>query len=306
MKIYIIVDHTGYNKTLLDVAEKWREAGHEIKIDMYYDIEKAMWCDIIFGEYIQGGVVHAVNDKNLDKPIVMRGIDIDLYFGHYMGLDWDRCKAVLFINNYMREYIVDKYKAAKGVEPKCLIETVELGVDVNRFNYKERQPGKTIGWLNAIGPAKGIELLCQIIYKMVKYNKEYKFEIVGQCGTLWLEKYIEEFLARNGLSDNVNIKSSVADVDKWMDGIDYIMTTSMKECMSLPIAEGMAKGIKPVIHNWWGADQLYPGDLVFQTAEQACDIIMSPQYDSNFYRKYILDHYTSDKQFNKLNKIMGL
>ncbi|MCK5591383.1 MAG: glycosyltransferase family 4 protein, partial [Candidatus Pacebacteria bacterium] len=188
----------------------------------------------------------------------------------------------------------------------CPVEVVNLGVDIDKLTYRDRKPGKTIGWLNRIGSGKGIELLCQIIYKMVKYSKDYKFEIVGQCNTAWLMKYLIEFLNRNGLNDNVKIMPEVVNVNEWMDSIDYIMSTSMKECMSLPLAEGMAKGIKPVIHNWWGADELYPGDLIFQTAEQACDIIMSQQYDSNFYRKFVEDKYTLNMQVNKLNKIMGL
>ena len=306
MKIYVIVDHNGYNKTILNVVEKWREQGHQVKVDMYYDVEKMMWCDVIFGDYIQGGIVHAVKDENNKKPMVIRGIDIDLYFGHYMGLDWDKCKAVLFINDYMREYIVDKYKAAKGVEPKCQIETVHLGIDLAKFTYKEGKKGKNIGWLNRFWTGKGIELMLQIVYKMVKYDPEYKFELVGPCNEHWVEKYISEFLKRNGLSENVKKLSSVPDVNVWMENMDYMLSTSMKECMSLPIAEAMAKGIKPVIHNWWGADNLYPGDLVFQTAEQACDIIMEDKYDSHFYRKYIEDNYTLDKEVNKLNEILGL
>lgn len=306
MKIYTILDHIGYNKTLLNVIERWRNDGHEVIPDMYYDPEKAEWCDVIFGEYIQGGVIHAVKDKGRGKPMIIRGIDIDLYFGHQMGIDWDDCKAVLFINDYMREYIVDQYRAARAVEPKCLIETVHLGVDMDKWTYKKRQPGFRIGWINGIWPGKGVELLCQIIYKMVKLDKRYTFEVVGNCNHKWLEKYFQEFINRNGLQDNVKRINNVASVDDWMENIDYVLSTSMKECMSLPIAEAMAKGIKPVIHNWWGADQLYPGDLVFQTAEQASHIIISPQYDSHFYRQFIQDRYSLDKEYNKLNEIIGL
>jgi hypothetical protein len=74
MKIYAILDHTGYNKTLLNVVEKWTEQGHKVILDMYYDAAKADWADVVFGEYIQGGVVGAVNDPNLKTPIVMTQI----------------------------------------------------------------------------------------------------------------------------------------------------------------------------------------------------------------------------------------
>jgi len=305
MKIYAILDHPGYNRTLPGVIEKWKEAGHVVKPDMYYDPEKAKWADVIFGEYIQGGVVHAVNDENRKTPIFIRGIDIDIYFGHFAGIDWDRCAGVFFINDYMKDYALDIYRRYQK-EPKCPVEVVHLGVDMDKFIFKKKTPGKRIGWLNRLWTGKGIEFLLEIAYKMVQYDKEYTVEIVGDTNEKWVLKYINEFLSRNKLQDNVKHITGVDDVNEWMDNIDYILSTSMKECMSLPIAEGMAKGIKPVIHNWWGAETLYPGDLIFQTSEQACNIIMEDKYDSDFYRQYIQDRYTLDSQVKKLNKLMGI
>jgi hypothetical protein len=91
-----------------------------------------------------------------------------------------------------------------------------------------------------------------------------------------------------------------------MENINYLLSTSMKECMSLPIAEAMAKGIKPVIHNWWGADQLYPKELCSYSLEGMIDIVKEKEYNSIFYRKHIEDNYDLDKQVDKLNNIIGL
>lgn len=307
-KIYIIPDHPGYNRTILGVADKWREQGHEVQLDMYYDVNRAEWCDVIFGEYIQGGVVHAMQDPNLKKPIVIRGIDIDLYFGHYLGLDWNKAKAVLFITDYMKNFIAQNYISAVKT-PTCQVETVKLGIDLSKWTFRDRsvERGKTIGWINNFWSGKGIELLCQLIYKLVKADKEYKFEIVGQCHSeRWLIKYFEEFCKRNGLWENIKMIDSVVSVDEWMNGIDYILSTSMKECMSLPMAEAMAKGIKPVIHHWWDAKELYPAELVYETVDEAFGMITDNRYDSKFYRKFIEDNYSLDKEVAALNKILNI
>lgn len=307
-KIYVIPDHPGYNRTLPDVIRKWEEAGHEVKSDMYYDIEKANWADIIFGEYLQGGIIHAMQDESMKTPIVMRGIDIDLYAGHYLGVDWNRANAVLFINDYMREHCTTNYKSATGREINVPVETVHLGIDIDKFTFKDKSQdhGKTIGWLNNFWSGKGVELLLQIVYKLVKIDPEYMFDVVGVTREPWLEKYLEEFLKRNDLQNNVRRVQSVVDVNEWMDGIDYMITTSMKECMSLPIAEGMAKGIKPVIHNWWDARELYPKNLIFQSVDEAINIIKDRPYDSQSYRTFIETNYSLDKQLNSLNRILNL
>ncbi len=307
MKIYTILDHAGYNKTMPGVIKKWEEAGHEVVRDMYYDINKINWCDIVYGEYIQGGVVEAVNDENNTKPTVVRGIDIDLYFGHYMGLDFDRCKALLFINDYIREWSLQKYFGAKGKMPQCPVKTVKLGTDLNDWLFRKREKGgKTIGWLNEFYSGKGVQLLAQVIYETVKKDSSVRFEVVGNTTEVWLEKYFEEFLKRNKLEGNVNRIQSVASVDKWMDKLDYILSTGMKECMSLPLIEAMAKGIKPVIHSWWGADQLYPPKFVYDSAEQASCMFFDEEYNSEEYRDFVDKNYNLDTQVKQLNEIMGI
>jgi glycosyltransferase involved in cell wall biosynthesis len=305
MKIYVIPDHTSANKTMLETCDIWRGQGHEVQVDMYYDIEKANWCDVIFGEYIQGGVCHAVLDKNISKPIVMRGIDIDLYFGHYMGLDWDRCKSVLFINDYMKDYTCQRYFAGNHKPTKCNIDVVKLGINADKwtFNDKSKSHGKTVGWLNNFWSGKGIDLLVQIIYKLCKLDNEYNFKVVGSCSEPWLEQYFEEFIKRNGLKNNVERIDRVVDVNSWMDNIDFIMSTSMKECQSLPMLEGMAKGIKPIIHHWWDAKQLYPESLVFQSVDEAIEMILH-DYDSNYYRNFVEQNYDVKKQANLLLKYL--
>ena len=286
MKIYAILDHRAANKTFLGVAEELKKRGHEVQVDMYYDIEKANWCDVIFGEYIQGGIIHALKDESMKKPIVARGVDIDIYFGHFLGVDLNRCKSVLFINDYMKDLVLLKCKGA-GKEVKVPVEVVHLGVDLDKFTYRERKAGgKQIGWLSKIWSGKGIELLCQLIYKLVQQNKEFKFDIVGKIAEPWVGKYMEEFIKRNNLDSNVNRIESVVDVNDWMEKQDYMLSTSMKECMSLPMIEAMAKGIKPIIHHWWDAAQLYPKELVWEGIDDAIKLILEDSYDSNAYREH--------------------
>lgn len=307
MKIYAILDHPGYNKTMGPVFEEWQKQGHEIKVDMYFDEEKVEWCDVIFGEYIQGGVVHALKKKNLNKPIYVRGIDIDLYFGHYLGVDLAKAEALMFINDYMREWAVENYKRTGKKLPE-VIETVHLGVDMSKWTFSERstQRSKRVGWINAVWSGKGINLLAELIYELNKVDPEYTWDVVGQVKEPWVGKYFDEFIKKNNLQDKVNRIDRVKSVDKWADGISHIVSTSMKECMSLPIAECMAKGIKPVVNAWWGADNLYPAKHVFNSVREAVEMITNNDYNSSEYRQFIEDNYSIKKQVNLLNKIMGL
>lgn len=303
MKVYAILDHKASNKTFLDLAEKLRQRGHEVQVDMYFDPAKEAWCDVMWGEYIQGGVVDAFRE-GFKKPFILRGIDIDLYFGHYMALDYEKTKAVLFINDYIRKWAIQKWESSNDKKLPVPHETVFLGLEPEKWTFKDRskERGKKVAWLNNIWSGKGVELLCQVAYNVIKRDPEFEFHVTGPVSEPWVIQYFDEFVKRNGLESNIIRQERVNSVDEWLEDKDYILSTSMKECMSMPMAEAMLKGIKPVIHHWWGAAELYPPELVWDSVDQAVESIFSSDYDSASYRKFIEDNYSMDRQVESVEK----
>lgn len=307
MKICVIVDHRVANKTILGVVKRWEADGHDVHVDMYYDNEKVEWADVVMCDYIQGGTCDLFHDMdNITTPVHVRGIDIDLYYAHFMGLDLNRFTSLMFINDYMRQYAVDKYESANH-KITIPIHTVPVGIETKdwKYNDKSSEHGKKIGWINNFWSGKGVGILCQVIYNILKEDREYTFEVVGNCSEPWLEKYFEEFIKSNDFQDRVKRINNVVSVNDWLDKMDYILSTSMKECQSLPMLEAMAKGIKPLIHNWWGADKLYPDKLVWNGVNEIMPMLQG-EYNSREYRDFVIEHNTIKKEYNLLNEILGI
>ncbi len=307
MKIFAILDHRAANKTFLPLIEPLRKLGHEIEVDMYYDPEKVKWCDIIWGDYIQGGVCDMMRDiDKIDKPIYLRGIDIDLYYGHYCGVDFNRVKGVYFIANFMKE-MAEKEWIGKNGELKVPTGVTKLGIDLKLWHYKDRSilRGKNVGWINRFWSGKGIALMLQIAHKLIKQDPEFHFEIAGVIAEPWLKIYFDQYIRRNGLDDNIKHVGAVESVNDWMNDKDYMLCTSMKEALSLPMIEGMAKGIKPVIHNWFGADDVYPSKYVFNTIDEAIEMLTNKEYDSEEYRNFVLKEHNLDNSVKQFLEIIS-
>ena len=60
--------------------------------------------------------------------------------------------------------------------------------------------------------------------------------------------------------------------------------------------EAMARGIKPIIHNFYAARGFYPDDLIYNTIDEAVEKITEESYDSESYRRFIEDNYTLEEQ----------
>ena len=66
----------------------------------------------------------------------------------------------------------------------------------------------------------------------------------------------------------------------------------------------MAGGIKPVIHNFRGAKELYPDINIFNTIDEAANEIMNKDYHSKMYRDWIINKGWILE--NQLKKIRGV
>jgi ubiquinone/menaquinone biosynthesis C-methylase UbiE len=67
----------------------------------------------------------------------------------------------------------------------------------------------------------------------------------------------------------------------------------------------MARGIKPIIHNFDGAKTLWPNELIYNTIDEAVEKITEESYDSENYRRFIEDNYTLEEQINALETVLN-
>jgi len=65
----------------------------------------------------------------------------------------------------------------------------------------------------------------------------------------------------------------------------------------------MAMGIKPVIHDFYDAKELFDPQWLFRTVDEAVQMITSDDYDSAYYRAFVEQRYSLDKQVAEFVKL---
>ena len=92
-------------------------------------------------------------------------------------------------------------------------------------------------------------------------------------------------------------------IDEWFADKHYIVSTSVIESQGMGILEGMARGLKPVVHNFPGAEQTFTGRYLFNTAEEFCQQILSTEYHPQQYRHYVEEKYPLTEQIRRIREI---
>jgi glycosyltransferase involved in cell wall biosynthesis len=313
-----------YGGKFTDGMQKWwREHGYEVEYQRYYNPQIAEQADVLWFETTDNNIASATNpgqailadDANYkpwdlhdmdmsNKKVIVRAIDIEVWQGHFAAAHWDLVDDLIFIAPHVRT-LVDP-DALPLVTEKLKLHTIPCAVDLDKWTFKERGPGFDIAVISEKWTSKGTDLILQIALKLKQFDERYKIHWLGQRSDYpWEYAYFDEFVEHHNLNiEFTNILNDGSTVDDFLEGKNFLLHASHKEGFSYATAEAMAKGIKPVIHRFFGADDLW-GSLTWSSIDEAIEKIVIGEYDSHSYRQFLINHgYVIPDMMEAIDKVI--
>lgn len=300
----------------------WQENGHEVKAERYYNPTLIEWADLVWFDTCDNNLKAAMNpgeallaewlkdgidpvdmhDMDLTgKKVVVRPIDIEVWAGgHADAKCWDIVNHCIFIAPHIRDIMMAD---SRPQESNMSLDVIPCAVDLDKYTFEEREPGFEIAVISEIWESKGIDYTLQIALKLKTIDPRYHITYLGKWQDYhWHRAYVEEFVKNNEL--NIDFVDWVDSVDEFLEDKNYLLNSSIKEAFSYATAEAMAKGIKPILHHFFGADALWPG-MTWYSIDEAVRMITSKVYDSQSYRQYLIDQgYTLPQMMEKLMEVV--
>lgn len=223
------------------------------------------WADLAWFEWCDNLMITASQLPKL-CPVICRLHSYEVFTDMPGRVDWSKVDHLLFVNDSVRDLF------RRQIATPVATSVIHNGVDLDRFTIPAgKQRSKKIAFVGYINYKKNPELLLYAFKKIHQHDPEYTLHIAGLHQDARIAVYFDHFLKQNPLP--VQFDGWVDDMPAWYADKGYVISTSLFESFHYSIAEGMASGVLPLIHHWYGADFLYPGDLLFSDPDDCLELL---------------------------------
>lgn len=302
-KIAFFCGLKGDTKFLTDIYEYTRrrylvQYSEAQDIEQMYEVMKS--SDISWFEWCTDMVVEASKLPKVCKNIV-RLHRFEAYNNWPSRVRWENIDMLITVgNSFVKDALVGQ---VPDIENRTRLVTVPNGINLDRFKFIDRGRGKNLACVGYLNMRKNPMFLLQCMQKLHYIDSGYKLFFAGNFQDPMLEQYIRHMVNSLKLSDVVFFDGWQMDMNSWLQDKHYIVSCSIGESQGMGILEGMACGLKPVIHNFPGARETFPTEFLFSISEEFCEQVLGGTYEPVRYRKFIEENYPLKSQLNKINGI---
>lgn len=218
----------------------------------------------------------------------------EFFTNEWKKFDWSKIETLIFCNEWIKAN-VEEFFQGNGLRT----ELIYNAVDTSRWTFKKRSHGNKIGMVCFVHPKKNIPLAIQI---MSILPPEYELHIAGGIQDTCVADYLANYAYHKGIKMYFYNHIPREYLDEWWEDKSYCLSTSVSEGNPNNVLEAMAKGIKPVVHAWPGAESQF--EKVFYTAADAAADILHGEYNSDSYFGQI-KHNHSLTNYEKIVKLIN-
>ncbi|QOY34205.1 glycosyltransferase [Anaerobacillus isosaccharinicus] len=267
------------------------------------NIEDAMrWADICWFEWCDELVIKASNSRLANERTIICRLHSYEAFTYYINqVNWKNVDKVIFVGKPIKNYVMSQLPIIKEEQTTV----IPNGVKTDLYSYRKRENGWKIAYVGYINYKKGPMLLLHAFQALYKKDSRFSLHIAGRYQDKRYVLYFNHILKEMGLEKAVFLDGWQQDVNGYLEDKDFIISTSLFETQHMAIMEAMAKGIKPFVHNYYGAKEIYGEDYVWTTIDDLVEMVLNQSVDSEGYRSYIIDKYNADTQLDKVKELIS-
>lgn len=264
---------------------KWlRDRGHAVMIIDRFDAAMCSAADLVWTEWTHRGFLDAAV-AGVCKRLIGRVRGFEVWEPELPRFPWHNVSALVCESAILEALLKERFQGQVPV-PHVVIPA---GINLETFAFVPPAPSRNVAMLGRTDPAKGYQLALQWARACPGITLH-----IGLCQTFANPRLLRYLQTRK--PDNVRLYEEV-DTPTWLEEIQasYLLSASYWETLGYGIAEGMAKGLKPLIYGFPGAEVLWPPECIWYDFRELARVFCAAS-DAPRYRKWIEDRLDGEKQ----------
>jgi glycosyltransferase involved in cell wall biosynthesis len=218
-------------------------------------------------------------------------------------VNWDAVDVLITVGNrFVREAL---FEQVPNLASRTRMETIPNGVDLDRIRFQRRRRGKQLAYIGDTRMVKNPMLLVQCMDELHRRDPEYHLHIAGKVQDKTLDQYLRHMVGSLGLEGVVHFDGWKSDIQGWLADQQYVVCTSVIESQGMGVLEGMAAGLKPVVHDFPGAQDTFGTEWLFRTPREFCDLVGSMEYHPQQYRAFVEQRYSLQEQLKQVGRVLA-
>jgi len=236
------------------------------------------------------------------KPVVCRLHGFEVFTELPQQINWNVIDKLIFVANHKRE-IFNKRLPHVQVDQTV----IRNGVVTDKFNIPENKVNtKKLLLLGHINYRKGLTLLIQFYNELLKRDPEFHLYIRGDWQDFRYKMAVMTMVEELKLYDKITfVEGWIDDLNAWVADKSHILSFSLEESFHYTIGNGMAAGLKPVIHAWNESREIWPNEFIFNDVQSFLDIMLDKTYEPERYRSLLFENkLTSSAQTENVENLI--
>jgi hypothetical protein len=270
------------------------DAGHAVTISNNPPPELVEAADVVWSEWCNE-LAFAVANSGLAKKLIirMRGYDV------WMPLDkmpWKNVHALVYESAFLKELVEEQ---PIGLADQVMTAVIPSGIDLDAITYLRRNDD--VGPVLALVARTTADKGYQLAFEYARSRPHIRLHV-----TTALSEHNPRLLRylQHTKPPNVTIHGTV-DTCAWLNeiGATHILSCSIWETLGYTIAEGMAVGCRPLIHDGPGLATNWPVKHLWRSFDDLDKLVWQP-VDSDEYRDYVEKHLSAERGSEEFAKLV--
>lgn len=275
------------------VIEHLLDLGHEIHVTNHLS-PHAVDADVVWSEWCNELAFEAALSDVCKKLIIrVRGYDV---WSPLDKMPWKNVHTLVYESKFLETLAREQFAVLPGYVRE---RTIPSGIDLDSIQYLRRNDDvrPTIALVARTTADKGY----QLAFEYARQRPALRMHVTTALSESnpRLLRYLQHTKPHN-----VTIHGNV-DTAVWLNQImaTHILSASIWETLGYTIAEGMAVGCRPLIHDGPGLATNWPVEHLWRSFDDLDRLVQQPVY-SGVYRDYVEKHLSAKRGSEEFAKLV--